>query len=178
MQTEEFGEESGWCEVRRGAKTRCSDEARLARNNQQGRSFVEAATNKWKNARNVRQIIRASRLPNLPKEDYRVIVRPRGGFNVSNYKLYRIYYCLRNAAGVDQLTGDKKCKARYKVPYLDRRRRWERRRRLWTLQVQAQIPDQIKVEAAVRFENCSRRRQEENTGELGKRGFRHCYSIA
>ncbi|KAH6921375.1 hypothetical protein HPB50_027637 [Hyalomma asiaticum] len=148
MQTEEFGEGSGWCEVRRGAKTRRSDEARLAGNKEQG-SFVEAATNKWKNARNVRQIIRASRLPNLPKEDYRVIVRPRGGFNVSNYKLDRIYYCLRNAAGVgretakqdhnckaecqlcgkDHLTGDKKCKARYKVPYLVRRRRWERRRR-------------------------------------------------
>ncbi|KAH6921189.1 hypothetical protein HPB50_027824 [Hyalomma asiaticum] len=99
MQTEEFGEGSGWCEVRRGAKTRCSDEARLAGNKEQG-SFVEAATNKWKNARNVRQIIRTSRLPNLPKEDYRVIVCPRGGFNVSNYKLDRIYYCLRNAAGV------------------------------------------------------------------------------
>ncbi|KAH6936600.1 hypothetical protein HPB50_019892 [Hyalomma asiaticum] len=126
--------------------------------------------------------------------------------------------------GKDHLTRDKKCKARYKVPYLVRRRRWERRRReeeyyyhtnkeargsnsnphepvenkqpstdkeettrknceqdagrdrLWTLQVQAQIPDQIKVEAAVRFANCSRGRQEQNTGELGKRGLRHSYS--
>ncbi|KAH7942399.1 hypothetical protein HPB49_023876 [Dermacentor silvarum] len=31
--------------------------------------------------------------------------------------------------GRDQLTGDKKCDARYKIPYLVRRRRWERRRR-------------------------------------------------
>lgn len=105
MQTDEFGEGSGWCEVRRGAKTRCSDEARSAGNKQQA-SFVETATNKWKNGRNVRQIIRASRLPNLPKEDYRVIVRPRGGFSVSNYKLDRIYYCLRNAAGVGRETAE------------------------------------------------------------------------
>ncbi|XP_037555588.2 phospholipid-transporting ATPase ABCA3 [Dermacentor silvarum] len=31
--------------------------------------------------------------------------------------------------GKDHLTGDKKCKARYKMPYLVIRRRWERRRR-------------------------------------------------
>ncbi|KAH7978225.1 hypothetical protein HPB49_004868 [Dermacentor silvarum] len=93
MQLEEFGKESGWCEVIRGAKNRCSGEAGMAGNKQQGRAFVvEAARNKWKNERNVRQIIKA--------KDYRAIVRPRGGLNISGYKLDHIYCCLRNTAGV------------------------------------------------------------------------------
>ncbi|XP_070378094.1 uncharacterized protein [Dermacentor albipictus] len=108
MQPEEFGKELGWCEVRRGTKKRCSGGAGLAGHEQQERTFVGEAKNrnKWKNERKVRQIIKASRLPNLPKEDYRVIVRPRGGLKVSDYKLDRIYYCLRNAAGVGRETAE------------------------------------------------------------------------
>lgn len=107
MQREEFGKESGWCEVRRGAKKRCNNEAGLVGNKHHGRTFIEeAARHKWKNERNVRQIIRASRMPSLPKEDYRVIVRPRGGLNLSDYKLDRIYCCLRNAAGVGRETAE------------------------------------------------------------------------
>ncbi|KAH7981224.1 hypothetical protein HPB49_022458 [Dermacentor silvarum] len=45
-------------------------------------------------------------MPSLPKEDYRVIVRPRGGLNLSDYKLDRIYCCLRNAAGVGRETAE------------------------------------------------------------------------
>ncbi|KAH7958894.1 hypothetical protein HPB49_006223 [Dermacentor silvarum] len=107
MQWEEFGKESGWCEVRRGAKKQCSNEAGLVGNKHHGRSFVEeAARHKRQNKRNVQQIIRASRMPSLPKQDYRVIVRPRGGLNLSDYKLDRIYCCLRDAAGVGRETAE------------------------------------------------------------------------
>ncbi|KAL1419914.1 hypothetical protein MTO96_004619 [Rhipicephalus appendiculatus] len=53
---------------------------------------------KWKGERTIRQITKASRLPRLLPEDYKVIVRPRGGLSVSEQ--VRIYCCLRNAAGV------------------------------------------------------------------------------
>ncbi|KAH7973842.1 hypothetical protein HPB49_005541 [Dermacentor silvarum] len=76
------------------------------------RSTMEEASSRrqqdtnGKNERNVRQIIRASRMPSLPKEDYIVIVRPRGGLNLSDYKLDRIYCCLRNTAGVGRETAE------------------------------------------------------------------------
>ncbi|KAL1448241.1 hypothetical protein MTO96_044116 [Rhipicephalus appendiculatus] len=102
---EEFGKESGWCEVRRGAKTLVGGETGSAGNKQRGRSFVEdAPKSKWNNEQNVRKIIKASRLPNLPGEDYRVIVRPHGGLNVSEYRMDRIHCCQRNAAGVSRET--------------------------------------------------------------------------
>ncbi|KAH7978617.1 hypothetical protein HPB49_006104 [Dermacentor silvarum] len=41
-------------------------------------------TNGRMNATYVKSL-RASRMPSLPKEDYRVIVRPRGGLNLSDY---------------------------------------------------------------------------------------------
>ncbi|KAH7951570.1 hypothetical protein HPB52_010363 [Rhipicephalus sanguineus] len=39
-------------------------------------------------------------MPELPPDDYRIILRPRGGFNGAEYKIDRIYCCLRNAAGI------------------------------------------------------------------------------
>ncbi|XP_070393573.1 uncharacterized protein [Dermacentor albipictus] len=42
----------------------------------------------------------ASRMPNLPTDDYKIIVRPRDGINVSKYQKDRVHCCIRNAAGV------------------------------------------------------------------------------
>ncbi|KAH7944651.1 hypothetical protein HPB52_022977 [Rhipicephalus sanguineus] len=107
IQPGQFGKESGWCEVRRGVKTQVGGETGSAGNKQRGTPFVgETRRNKWKNERNVRKIIKASRLPNLPTEDYRVIVRPHDGLNVSEYRMDRIYCCLRNAAGVGRETAE------------------------------------------------------------------------
>lgn len=107
IQPGEFGKESGWCEVRRGVKTQVGGETGSAGNKQRGTPFVgETRRNKWKNERNVRKIIKASRLPNLPTEDYRVIVRPHDGLNVSEYRMDHIYCCLRNAAGVGRETAE------------------------------------------------------------------------
>ncbi|KAL1472704.1 hypothetical protein MTO96_039159 [Rhipicephalus appendiculatus] len=39
-------------------------------------------------------------MPDLPTDDYKVVVRPRGGFNVADYKTDRIYCCLRSAAEI------------------------------------------------------------------------------
>ncbi|KAH6927507.1 hypothetical protein HPB50_004918 [Hyalomma asiaticum] len=36
----------------------------------------------------------------LPKEDVKVIVRPRGGFNVADYSINCLECCVANAAGI------------------------------------------------------------------------------
>ncbi|KAH6935831.1 hypothetical protein HPB50_010448 [Hyalomma asiaticum] len=133
MQMDEFGEGSGWCEVRRDAKTRRSDEDRLAGNKEQG-SFVEAATNGRthamcdKSSEQVgcltyrRKITEADVCPNPEDKTCR-------GCGCKNPQQDHNCKAECQLCGKDHLTGDKKCKARYKVPYLVRRRRWERRRR-------------------------------------------------
>ncbi|KAH6935549.1 hypothetical protein HPB50_006766 [Hyalomma asiaticum] len=48
----------------------------------------------------IRQITRASRVPQLPKADYKVIVRPRGGLRVTDYGAARIANCIYRAANI------------------------------------------------------------------------------
>ncbi|KAH6921328.1 hypothetical protein HPB50_027671 [Hyalomma asiaticum] len=54
----------------------------------------------------VRKITKASRMPNLRTDDFKIVVRPRNGFNVSNYQKDRIHCCIRNAAGVGRDTAE------------------------------------------------------------------------
>ncbi|KAH7981749.1 hypothetical protein HPB52_000995 [Rhipicephalus sanguineus] len=61
---------------------------------------------KWKGERTIRQIANASRLPRIPAEDYKVIVRPREELNVSEHRQARMYCCLRNAAGTKKYAED------------------------------------------------------------------------
>ncbi|KAM7303866.1 hypothetical protein ISCGN_013783 [Ixodes scapularis] len=112
LRPDEFGSGSGWCEIKRNKKR--ADSAReSAKTQQQGHQQTgatstsgistvadKAAKYERKNARKVSQIAMASRMPDLPTDDYRVVVRPRGGFNVSDHKTDRIYCCLRNAAEI------------------------------------------------------------------------------
>ncbi|KAH7955834.1 hypothetical protein HPB52_004078 [Rhipicephalus sanguineus] len=45
-----------------------------------------------------KRIIAASRLPPLPRENYRIIVRPRGGLNVKNVSQIKVAHALASAA--------------------------------------------------------------------------------
>ncbi|CAN7950865.1 unnamed protein product [Ixodes pacificus] len=112
LRPDEFGEGSGWCEIKRNKK-RADSAMESAKTQQQGHQQTgatstsvistvadKAAKYKKKNARKVSQIAMASRMPDLPTDDYKVVVRPRGGFNVSDHKRDRIYCCLRSAAGI------------------------------------------------------------------------------
>ncbi|CAN7943584.1 unnamed protein product, partial [Ixodes pacificus] len=112
LRPDEFGEGSGWCEIKRNKK-RADSTMESAKTQQQGHQQTgatstsgistvadKAAKYKKKNARKVSQIAMASRMPDLPTDDYKVVVRPRGGFNVSDHKTDRIYCCLRSAAGI------------------------------------------------------------------------------
>ncbi|KAH7968328.1 hypothetical protein HPB52_007863 [Rhipicephalus sanguineus] len=143
----EFGKEQGWCEIKRNTKKAAGD-ADPAKNQQATPASTEKAAFIQKATQYVRKITMTSRMPNLPTDD-KIIVRPRDGFNVSHYQKDRVHCCIRNAAGVGRevaeedsaclnerqnvivghLTGDRKCKAKYKIPYLVKRRQWERRMR-------------------------------------------------
>ncbi|KAG0432639.1 hypothetical protein HPB47_020649 [Ixodes persulcatus] len=47
-----------------------------------------------------KRLVAASRMPRLPKEHFRVIVRPRGGLNVKNVSQVKIAHALVTAAGL------------------------------------------------------------------------------
>ncbi|KAL1442865.1 hypothetical protein MTO96_046219 [Rhipicephalus appendiculatus] len=103
MQPNDFTNDAGWCEVRRRNNTKTSagisgPKSSIPRD--AAAPTLALGDSKWKGERTIRQITKASRVPRLPPEDYKVIVRPRGGLSVSEHRQARIYCCLRNAAGV------------------------------------------------------------------------------
>ncbi|XP_070392071.1 uncharacterized protein [Dermacentor albipictus] len=109
IRPQDFGEGAGWCDVKR--KKQANGVTESADNQQAYMQRRTAATSntgttsaqyKRKYARQVHQIAMASRMPELPPYDYKIVVRPRGGFNVRDYGTDRIYCCLRNAAGVSR----------------------------------------------------------------------------
>lgn len=103
MDRDDFTNDAGWCEVRR-RNTKKTSEGTAGPTRPLPRDAAApmraSGNSKWQGGRTIRQIIKASRLPHLPAEDYKVIVRPRGGLSVSEHRQARIYCCLRNAAGV------------------------------------------------------------------------------
>ncbi|KAL1485146.1 hypothetical protein MTO96_048426 [Rhipicephalus appendiculatus] len=111
IRPEDFGEGAGWCHVRR---TKQADGASESAQNQHAKTQQQAAAasttgivpaaataaqSKMKYARHLQHLAKVSRMPELPPDDYKIIVRPRGGFNGAEYGIDRIYCCLRNAAG-------------------------------------------------------------------------------
>ncbi|KAH7985405.1 hypothetical protein HPB52_025657 [Rhipicephalus sanguineus] len=103
MQPEDFTNDAGWCEIRRRNITKTSEGISGPKRTMLRDAAAPTGAprdSKWKGERTIRQTANASRLPRLPAEDYKVIVRPRGGLSVSEHRQARIYCCLRNAAGV------------------------------------------------------------------------------
>ncbi|KAH7986186.1 hypothetical protein HPB49_026093 [Dermacentor silvarum] len=98
--TKEYAEEPGWHTVGKGKQANV--ESGVPGNKDQGKRLLSEllARNKCTKGHKVRQVILASKMPNLPKEDYKIIMRPRGGFKVTNYGLDRLGCCVRNAAGI------------------------------------------------------------------------------
>ncbi|KAH8042317.1 hypothetical protein HPB51_021401 [Rhipicephalus microplus] len=188
IQPEDFGEGAGWCSVR---KTKQADGASKSAQKQQPKmqqataaasttgiapAAATAAYYKKRCARQLRHLAKASQMPELPPDDFKIIVRPRDGFNGAEYGMDRPSCCLRNMKHIDvcyecgrlkhrsdvctnpqdkicrgcgsnnppsdhrceprcqlcgkgHLTEDRSCKARYKTPYIVKRRQLERRRR-------------------------------------------------
>ncbi|KAH7937825.1 hypothetical protein HPB49_016518 [Dermacentor silvarum] len=101
--TKEYAEEPGWHTVRKGKQANV--ESGAPGNKDQEKRFLSevSARNKWTKSQKVRKVIMASKMPNLPKEDCKIIMRPRGGFKVTDYGLDRLGCCVRNAAGIPRV---------------------------------------------------------------------------
>ncbi|KAH6924274.1 hypothetical protein HPB50_014624 [Hyalomma asiaticum] len=82
--SEDATQDSGWFEVKRRSRKQDGDAAKLKSDSYSTQYEQRIDRDGWKKkigARNIRQLIAASRMPNLPPEDYRIIIRPRGGIN-------------------------------------------------------------------------------------------------
>lgn len=94
--------ENGWLEVRAKYKERkarvagTDPAAQTADALNDDEAFVKRA------ARNVRRLSMATKKPNLPVDDIKVIVRPRDGFSTRTHRAARIGDSIRAAAGLNQ----------------------------------------------------------------------------
>ncbi|KAH6919399.1 hypothetical protein HPB50_029613 [Hyalomma asiaticum] len=77
MDREDFTNDAGWCEVRRRS-TKKTSEGTAGPTRPMPRDAAAptrtSGNSKWQGGRTIRQIIKASRLPHLPAEDYKVEV--------------------------------------------------------------------------------------------------------
>ncbi|XP_070382625.1 uncharacterized protein [Dermacentor albipictus] len=97
---EEYEDEAGWRVVKRGG---CASERTKSHGTQDQAarfSSENAFSNRWNKGQKARQIMAASRMPSLPKAEYKIIVRPRDSFNVTDYGINRLECCVANAAGI------------------------------------------------------------------------------
>ncbi|KAH7975152.1 hypothetical protein HPB49_024443 [Dermacentor silvarum] len=106
---EDFTKDSGWQLVAARRSTR----RRNAAANQTGADVVEVQPNAGSNARCRRdhagiksKIIRGGRMPPLPKEEAKIIVRPRGGLCISKVGPTAVADAIWQAAGLDSATRD------------------------------------------------------------------------
>ncbi|KAH6944396.1 hypothetical protein HPB50_002908 [Hyalomma asiaticum] len=96
----EFGKEQGWCEIKRNTKKAAPTDGDPATNQQS----VAAYTMRVKHY--VRKITKPSQMPNLLTDDFKIVVRLRNGFNVSNYQKDHIHCYIHNVAGVGRDTAE------------------------------------------------------------------------
>ncbi|KAH7972912.1 hypothetical protein HPB52_018666 [Rhipicephalus sanguineus] len=97
---QEYEDEAGWRVVKRRGRANERATQHGAKDEATHFSSVNAANNKWSKGQRARQIMAASRMPSLPKEDYKIIVRPRDGFKVTDYGINRLECCVANAAEI------------------------------------------------------------------------------
>ncbi|KAH7965621.1 hypothetical protein HPB49_009000 [Dermacentor silvarum] len=106
---EDFTKDSGWQLVAARRSTR----RRNAAANQTGADVVEVQPNAGSNARcrpdhaGIKsKIIRGGRMPPLPKEEAKIIVRPRGGLCISKVGPTAVADAIWQAVGLDSVTRD------------------------------------------------------------------------
>ncbi|KAL1484862.1 hypothetical protein MTO96_032327 [Rhipicephalus appendiculatus] len=97
---EEFGEEHGWrsAEVKKNSRRTdaCATE-RAAACGENARGHLNA-TEKALNLKN--KVIKSSRMPRLPSEHWKIIVRPRGGLDVAKAGSARLGRAIALAVGI------------------------------------------------------------------------------
>ncbi|KAH8009750.1 hypothetical protein HPB51_019065 [Rhipicephalus microplus] len=101
---------------RTGGKQQFSSECRpnplLARTQPELGSNTDAASRTFEKANQVKnRVTRASRMPCMPKDHFKYILRPRGGINISNMGSTKVGKAIVEAAGLgsDQMASDIIC---------------------------------------------------------------------
>ncbi|KAH7985122.1 hypothetical protein HPB52_024313 [Rhipicephalus sanguineus] len=101
---EEFLEGAGWCTI--GSKTQ-ANRANAQSNNQPeptpapARERTATDSVHGQQQRNVRQqVIRNSKMPLLPRSDFKIVVRPRGGLDVATTGTVRLASAIYRAANI------------------------------------------------------------------------------
>ncbi|KAH8028917.1 hypothetical protein HPB51_020495 [Rhipicephalus microplus] len=81
LSPKKLGKEQGWCEMKRKTKKGAGDADPVTDQQAMPASSKKAAFMQ-RAVQHVRKISKASRMPNWPTDDYRIIVRTRNIFNV------------------------------------------------------------------------------------------------
>ncbi|KAH7984755.1 hypothetical protein HPB52_023713 [Rhipicephalus sanguineus] len=95
---EEFSQDQGWQSAgarRAGAKTRTADSNEPSPQPGSGRGKVGGAALKSK-------VLRAGKMPPLPRDDIKIVIRPRGGLNISKIGAAAVADAILAAAGISQ----------------------------------------------------------------------------
>ncbi|KAH7977538.1 hypothetical protein HPB49_002190 [Dermacentor silvarum] len=101
IQPEEL-DQGHWFEIKKNNRRLTVDVDRPRSDKTPLQRANETSWNKKKGNRQIRQLIVASRMPHLPVDDYRIIIRPRGGLNLTEHGTDRIYHSVRRAANVER----------------------------------------------------------------------------
>lgn len=94
--------DKGWLEVRAKHKKNVMPVEETNPAVQDADALNTEETYKRRAARNLRRLDMTSKKPNLPVDDIKVIVRPKGGFSTTTHRAARIGDAIRNAAGLRQ----------------------------------------------------------------------------
>ncbi|KAH7951666.1 hypothetical protein HPB52_011153 [Rhipicephalus sanguineus] len=108
LTSEEFSKDSGWQTVaarRSRAKSAPVERAGAISTTANPNDDV-AAQGRRDRGRAKAKIVRGGRMPPLPKDDAKIIVRPRGGLNISKVGPTVVAEAIWNAVGIDSATRD------------------------------------------------------------------------
>ncbi|KAH7973466.1 hypothetical protein HPB49_001433 [Dermacentor silvarum] len=97
----EFSEEAGWCTI--GRRERLSSGGKHANPNIASASQAGVGgTNKAHRSPRARkqQILKAGKMPFLPRDHHKVVIRPQGGLNVATVRVVRLASALYRAASL------------------------------------------------------------------------------
>ncbi|KAH6944056.1 hypothetical protein HPB50_001478 [Hyalomma asiaticum] len=98
----EIRNDKGWLEVRSKHKKNTTPVEETNPAAQEAATLNKEETYRRRAARNLRRLGMASKKPNLPVDDIKVIVRPKDGFSTATHRAARIDDGIRNAAGLRQ----------------------------------------------------------------------------
>ncbi|KAH7981571.1 hypothetical protein HPB49_025555 [Dermacentor silvarum] len=101
IQPEEF-DQGHWFEIKKNNRRLTVDVDRPRSDKTPLQRANETSWKKKKGNRQIRQLIVASRMPHLPVDDYRIIIRPRGRLHLTEHGKDRIYHSVRRAANVER----------------------------------------------------------------------------